>query len=190
VESAEDFVAYLLLLSSDAEQSREGRTPWRHDTIPDFLEAIAALIRPSHGGADLVEGLDLPPIHDWRYLAALLHAARSAVVKAELQQVEAIEDSDQVDDADSLRGYIRWLIDDYHADEAELAERAAAGLWASEGRWAHAVMENWLETWAAWLEGWYLDVRTPEIRVERGASLEPVTWASIALQLSAARIYE
>ena len=189
MESAEDFVSYLLLLSRDAERARAKGVPWRNDTIPEFLTAFGALIRPSHYCADFVEGFGPPPMSSWRDLAALLYAARGAVTRDGTPSAEPISDCGGVEDAEALRGYIRWLADDFEAGQADLAEQAAAGLWAHEGRWAHSVMENWLETWAAWLRDWYLETSSPELKAERASRLEPVTWASIAHQLSAARIY-
>jgi hypothetical protein len=190
VESAEDFVAYLLLLSRNAEQAREEGTPWRNDTIPEFLTAFADLIRSSHYCADFIEGFGPPSMNSWRDLAALLHAARGRVARDEQPAPEPISDRADVNDAETLRGYIQWLTDDFQADRADSAERAAAGLWAHGGRWAHALIENWLGTWSYWLRDWYLKISSPELKAERTAQVEPVTWASIARQLSAARIYE
>lgn len=190
VESAGDVVAYLLLLSRDAEQAREKGMPWRNDTIPEFLKAFADLIRSSHYCADFNEGFGPPPMNSWRDLAALLHAARGAMARGELPAPEPINDRRGVDDSETLRGYIQWLIDDFQADQTDLAKRAAAGLWTHEGRWARAILENWLKTWSYWLRDWYLKTSSPELKAERAARLEPVTWTSIAHQLSAARIYE
>jgi hypothetical protein len=190
VESAEDFASYLLLLSRDAGQAREKRMPWRNDTIPEFLAAFGEIIRPSHYCADFVEVFASPPLNDWRDLAALLFSARGDVTRDEAQPPEPVSDHAGVDDVESLRGFIRWLVDDFRADQADLAKRAAAGSWAHEGRWAHSVIEKWLETWAAWLNDWHLRASAPEPKAERTECLEPITWASVALQLSAARTHE
>lgn len=190
VESAEDFVAYLTLLSHDAQRAREAAKPWHNDSIPTYLAALATLVQPRHYCIDFVEVFGPPPMNSWRALAAQLHAARDAESTIDLEQFPPTRDSDQVVDVNTFLGYLRWLIDDFHTDQAELAERAAAGLWAHEGRRAHAIIENWLGTWGAWLNDWYLKVASPAVRAERGTRLVPVSWSSAAMQLSAARIYE
>ncbi|MBR7833297.1 hypothetical protein KDL01_08470 [Actinospica durhamensis] len=166
--------------------------PWRNATIPAFLTAFADLIRSSHYCADFEEGFGPPPMNGWRDLAALLHAARGAVVRGELPTPEPISDHRGVEDAETLRGYIQWLTGDFQNDQADLAMRAAEEPRAREGGWAHAVIENWLATWSYWLRDWYLTclkAASPELKAEQAARLEPVTWTSIAIQLSAARIY-
>jgi hypothetical protein len=190
VESAEDFVGYLTLLSRDAERAREAGAPWHNDSVPAYLAALAALVQPQHYCIDFVEGFGAPPMDSWRDLAAQLHAARSFEKSMELEQFQPVPDGDHVADVETFLGHLRWLIDDFHADQAERAGRAAAGLWAYEGRWAHAIIEDWLGTWGAWLDDWYLKAASPTVRAERAALLEPVSWRSVAWQLSAARIYE
>ncbi|MFD3456195.1 hypothetical protein ACFWVC_28960, partial [Streptomyces sp. NPDC058691] len=76
--------------------------------------------------------------------------------------------SDDVDSARDLRMYAGALATDFGRDRREVLARI------SRCEWAHDE-----DAWAAWVNDTPLTDR-----------LEPVTWRSVALQLSAARIYE
>lgn len=93
---------------------------------------------------------------------------------------------------ESLRAYLHWLIKDFRLDRAEVAERTRIDKWHNQGRWAHGILSNWLGAWAAWLDDAYLKP-LPAMMVKLGIQREPVepmSWRSIAIQLSGARIYE
>jgi hypothetical protein len=79
------------------------------------------------------------------------------------------------------------LAADYARNRAWTADRLARGLWAGDsGGWASGSMAGFLESWESWL-GASLG-RPP---VSPGTpSIEPVTWASVAWQIGAARGYE
>jgi hypothetical protein len=65
-------------------------------------------------------------------------------------------------------------------------------MWDNQGRWAHRNLSARLERWAAWLQDCYLKP-LPAVMVKLGIQREPVepmSWRSIAIQLSGARIYE
>ncbi|MEY9860555.1 hypothetical protein ABH935_006192 [Catenulispora sp. GAS73] len=98
----------------------------------------------------------------------------------------------EVDGLDSLLGYVRWLIDDFLLGQAETAERTRNNKWSYFGKWARGSLPAWLGAWAAWLEDAYLKP-LPALMVKHGITREPietVSWRSIAIQLSGARIYE
>jgi hypothetical protein len=189
VDSLGDFAEYLFLLARDAERERAAGRPWPNAAIPAFLAALADLVEPRHACVDFVEVFGPPPMTGWHDVARLLHGARSVPPAVDLARLAPVADSDAVADAVGLQGYLRWLIEDFRADQAERAVRAAAGLWALEGRWSHTVIEDWLGVWGGWLQDWYLRA-LPDVPDERRRRVEPATWATIAFQLSAARVYE
>ena len=192
VDSADDFVAYLRLLAADAERAEQGTGRWLNTTIPDFLSAIDTLLglprdQAARGDSAFVE----PVMTTWRELAVLLHKAANERPVTRLDETDEQADAKAVDSLASLRAYLRWLIEGFRLDTAEVAERTRVNEWHNSGRWAHGFLSNWLAAWAAWLEG-YLGPR-PALMVKLGIErepVEPVSWRSIAIQLSGARIYE
>jgi hypothetical protein len=127
----------------------------------------------------------------WSEFAVLLHNATTEPPTTSADGVDKHPDAKTVDSLESLRAYLHWLIEDFRLDTAEVAERTRINKWHNSGRWAHGFLSNWLAAWAAWLEG-YLRPR-PALMVKYGIEREPVkpmSWRSIAIQLSGARIYE
>nr|WSW60422.1 hypothetical protein OG513_18565 [Streptomyces sp. NBC_00998] len=167
VESRADLVAYLLLLSAEDEAARA------HRGIDGFLWGwVTVLERHLDGTAALGGG--------WRGLACQLYRARTAEPRQDPALAEPPTDEDAVSDAADLRRYVATLAVDFARDRREMHARAARGLWAGDGgSWAHGTPHAWLDSWAAWLAA------TPWAH-----ELEPVTWRSIAEQLSATQIYE
>jgi hypothetical protein len=88
-----------------------------------------------------------------------------------------VDDWAQIETREDFVAYLQLLAVDFEADERELVERRGAGHFVLEGRWAHGSVAAVLDAWAAWLQDTQED-------------LEPLTWRSLALQLSAARVYE
>ncbi|MFH8383970.1 hypothetical protein ACH4E7_23995 [Kitasatospora sp. NPDC018058] len=86
-----------------------------------------------------------------------------------------------------LRALLRGLAADYARDRAWRVDRQARGQWAGDGGgWASASLTGFLESWEAWL-----GARLGRAQVFSGVQpIEPVTWASVAMQLGAARVYE
>ncbi len=77
--------------------------------------------------------------------------------------------------------YAATLATDFARDQREYQTKISRGNWAGDGgSWAHGTLYNWLDAWAAWVGA------DSPLHVQ----LEPVTWRSVALQLSAAKIYE
>ncbi|MFE7214121.1 hypothetical protein ACFY0A_38010 [Streptomyces sp. NPDC001698] len=75
--------------------------------------------------------------------------------------------------------YVATLATDFVRDQREQQTKNAE--WAGDGgSWAHDTLYDWLDSWASWVAA-----DSP-----LHAQLEPVTWRSVALQLSAVRIYE
>ncbi|MFI8280237.1 hypothetical protein ACIGBH_36100 [Streptomyces sp. NPDC085929] len=167
VESRPDLVAYLLLLSAEDEAARA------HRGIDGFLWGwVTVLDRHLDGTAALGGG--------WRGLACQLYRARTAEPRQDPALAEPPTDEDAVSDAADLRRYVATLAVDFARDRREMHARAARGLWAGDGgSWAHGTPHAWLDSWAAWLAA-----------TRWAHELEPVTWRSIAEQLSAAQIYE
>lgn len=87
----------------------------------------------------------------------------------------------EVDTPRELRRYVATLATDFARDQEECQAKIDRGQWAGDGgSWAHSTLYDWLGAWAAWV-----GAISP-----LHAQLEPVTWRSVALQLSIARIYE
>lgn len=192
VDSADDFIAYLRLLAADAERAEQGTGSWLNTTIPDFLTATDALLgfardQAAHGNSVFAE----PMMTTWWEFAVLLHNATTEPPAALPDTADKHDDAKTVDSLESLRAYLHWLIEDFRLDTAEVAERTRINKWDNSGRWAHGFLSNWIGAWAAWLEG-HLRPR-PALMVKHGIQREPVepmSWRSIAIQLSGARIYE
>ncbi|MEU6961292.1 hypothetical protein [Streptomyces chrestomyceticus] len=90
--------------------------------------------------------------------------------------------SDHLNDtAGDLLMYAASLATDFSRDQRDCQAKAERGEWTGDGgSWAHGTLYDWFEAWGAWV-----GADSP-----RHAGLEPVTWRSIALQLSVARSYE
>ena len=194
VDSLEDFVAYLDLLADEARAAERGAGSWRNTTIPDFLAAIDTLLafhqdQAARGNPAFAEST----MTTWWELAVLLHNATTEPPATPADVAVADHaDANAVENLESLRGYLHWLIEDFRLDAAEVAERVSGNKWDNQGRWSHGILSSWLGTWAAWLEGSYLKP-LPALMVKLGIQREPVepmSWRSIAIQLSGARIYE
>ncbi|MFD7730314.1 hypothetical protein ACFV6F_08015 [Kitasatospora phosalacinea] len=122
---------------------------------------------------------DRAPEPGWNGLAAHLLAALAAP-SAGRATPAPLGDEPPVTTPGELRTLLRALAADFARDRAWLAERRALGLRADDGGgWASSSLADLLEAWEAWLGP------TPG-----GPPVEPVTWASIARQLGAARVYE
>lgn len=192
VESAEEFVAYLRLLAADAERSEQGTGSWLNTTVPDFLTAIDTLLDSTRDQAACGNpAFAEPMMTTWWEFAVLLHNATIEPPAHWPDEAEKHADAKTVDSLEGLRAYLHWLIEGFRLDTAEVAERTRANKWDNSGRWAHGFLSNWLAAWAAWLEG-YLRPR-PALMIKYGIEREPVepmSWRSIAIQLSGARIYE
>ncbi|MEZ0114777.1 hypothetical protein ABH920_008812 [Catenulispora sp. EB89] len=194
VEGIEYFVAYLHLLAAEAGAAEHGMGSWRNATIPDFLAAIGTLLAFTQTQIALGNPVFAEPMMtDWWEVACLLSTARHEA-PASLPEATTgnLGDAKAVEGLDSLLDYVRWLIGDFRLDAAEVAERTSWNKWDSQGRWAYGVLSNWLGTWAAKLEDAYLKPLPAlmiKLRIQRDP-VEPVSWRSIAVQLSGARIYE
>ncbi|MEU2289056.1 hypothetical protein ABZ614_45515 [Streptomyces sp. NPDC013178] len=168
------------------------------ETGEDFRALLRCLIKRLEGlGADAPEIDDvllrwasaLPdrgPKPGWPGLADQLLGALDAP-SAGLAEPAPLGDEPSVASPGDLRALLLALAADYARNRAWTADRQARGLWAGDGGgWASASMAGFLESWEAWL-----DARLGRTRMSPGTpSIEPVTWASVAWQLGAARVYE
>ncbi|WP_354644441.1 hypothetical protein [Kitasatospora camelliae] len=86
-----------------------------------------------------------------------------------------------------LRLLLAALAADFARDRAWRADRRARGQWAGDGGgWASASLAGFLESWESWLDdSLHRPPAFPDV-----PPIEPVTWASVAWQLGAARVYE
>ncbi|MEU6341529.1 hypothetical protein ABZ883_11350 [Streptomyces sp. NPDC046977] len=187
VESRQDFAAYLEHLAADCERACTGRATgelpagrWTNQSVDRFLRGWARLLGHRINGTDLLHE-QAPGRPGWQGLAHQLDAARTATpAPVTVGAVPGIT-SEQVESAEDLRTYVTALAADFDRDRQECLARIRRGGRADDGSgWAHGTLYNWLEAWAAWVGG------TSPLH----GQLEPVTWRSVALQLSAARIYE
>ncbi|MFB1047271.1 hypothetical protein [Streptomyces chrestomyceticus] len=184
-----DFAAYLSFLSIDCERACNGQASeapasqhWLHRNIDDFLWSWAHLLSGRLNGTGLLheEGPGRP---GWRGLAYQLDTARTAPPEPQLIRALAVSGTkpEEVDTAGALLMYAASLATDFSRDQRDCQTEAERGEWTGDGgSWAHGTLYDWFEAWGAWV-----GADSP-----RHAGLEPVTWRSIAVQLSVARSYE
>lgn len=122
----------------------------------------------------------------WSGLADQLLCAVDAP-SAGLAEPAPLGDEPPVASPADLRALLLALAADFARDRAWTEDRLARGLWAGDGGgWASGSMAQFLESWDAWL-----DCRLGRPPAFPGTPpIEPVTWASVAWQLGAARVYE
>jgi hypothetical protein len=164
----------------------------------DFRALLQCLVERFEGlGADAPEIDDvllrwaaaLPeqgPEPGWAGLADQLLSAVNAP-SAGLAQPAPLGDEPPVASPADLRALLLGLAADFARNRAWTEDRLARGLWAGDGGgWASGSMAQLMESWDAWLAA----------RLGRPPAfpdtplIEPVTWASVAWQLGAARVYE
>ncbi|MFD9125244.1 hypothetical protein [Kitasatospora sp. NPDC059571] len=146
-------------------------------SVDDFLLRWAAVL-DGHDTAD----------PGWSGLAGQLRAALAATPAGAVGPAALpVSAEDGVDSPQALRRYLALLAADFVLDRQEMAAVAARGGWTGDGgRWSYARLPDVLDTWASWLAA-VLD--RPGGR-PWAPPVEPVTWASVAEQLGAARVYE
>ncbi|MGW3572035.1 hypothetical protein ACWDSL_50650 [Streptomyces sp. NPDC000941] len=187
VESRQDFAAYLDFLAFDCEQACSGQeaepptvSRWTNRTINGLLWGWARLLGGRLDGTDLLHE-EAPDRPGWQGLAYQLDTVRTTSPGFNLVLADSEIEPNEVDTPRDLRRYVATLAADFARDEAECQAKIDRGQWAGDGgSWAHSTLYDWLGAWAAWV-----GANSP-----LHAQLEPVTWRSVALQLSAARIYE
>ncbi|GAA3018055.1 hypothetical protein GCM10020229_31660 [Kitasatospora albolonga] len=86
-----------------------------------------------------------------------------------------------------LRVLLLALASDYARARDWTRDRSARGLWAGDGSgWASGSAAQFLDSWESWLDATLgRPARFPDV-----PPLEPVSWASVAWQVGAARVYE
>jgi hypothetical protein len=187
VESRHDFAVYLRFLAFDCEQAcsdqdaESQRTRyWAHRTIYGFLWGWGRLLGSRLDGTDLLHE-ETPGRPGWQGLACQLDTVRTTPPGFNCVYADSDTTPDEVDTPHDLRMYVAALATDFARDQRERQAKIDRGQWAGDGgSWAHSTLYDWLGAWAAWV-----GVTSP-----LHARLEPVTWRSVALQLSVARIYE
>ncbi|MGY0055197.1 hypothetical protein ACWY4P_01210 [Streptomyces sp. LZ34] len=131
-------------------------------------------------GTDLLHE-EAPGRPGWRGLAYQLETARTTSPDFNCVLANSGIEPDEVNTPRGLQRHVATLAADFTRDQRECQAKIDRGQWAGDGgSWAHSTLYDWLGAWAAWV-----DANSPH-----HAQLEPVTWRSVALQLSAARIYE
>ncbi|MCB5167380.1 hypothetical protein LG634_21385 [Streptomyces bambusae] len=169
VETGEDFRALLRHLSRRFEDLGAGAPE-----IDDILLRWAGAL-PDEG-----------PDPGWQGLADQLLDALDAP-SAGPAQPAPLGDEPPVSSPEELRVLLLALAADFARDRAWTQDRPAQGLWAGDGGgWASGSMAQFLESWEAWLDG---SLGRPPAFPDV-PPIEPVTWASVAWQLGAARVYE
>ncbi len=187
VNSRQDFAAYLHLLAADCEQACIGRDfddpavrRWTNRTISDFLWGWVRLLGKRIDGIDQLWE-EAPGRPGWRGLAFQLDEASTSPPRYDCALADPGTLWHEVDSAVDMRWYVATLATDFAADRRKREAAIGRGEWAGDGgTWAHSTLYDWLDAWAAWA-----DADSP-----RHARLEPVTWRSVALQLSVAQTYE
>ncbi|MDX3074095.1 hypothetical protein ACIP98_29640 [Streptomyces sp. NPDC088354] len=129
---------------------------------------------------------DEGPEPGWQGLADQLLSALDAP-SVGLAEPAPLGDEPPVSSPGELRVLLLALAADFARDRAWTQDRLAQGLWAGDGGgWASGSMAQFLESWEAWL-----GARLGRPPAFPGVPpIEPVTWASVAWQLGAARVYE
>ena len=187
MDSRADFAAYLLALAfgSDLACGRQGSEAptaqlWTHQSINGFLWGWVRLLGSRIDGTDLLHE-EAPGQPGWRGLAYQLDTVRTTPPGFNCALADSGTKPEEVDAVRDLRMYAATLATDFARYQREMQAKAERGEWAGDGgSWAHSTLHDWLDAWAAWV-----DQDSPS-----HAQLEPVTWRSIAVQLSVARIYE
>ncbi|MEH0416047.1 hypothetical protein [Streptomyces sp. B21-083] len=187
VDSRADFAAYLRRLAADCEQACTDQDPhspaaerWTHRSINTFLWGWVRLLGSRIDGTDLLHE-QAPDQPGWPGLAYQLDIVRTTPPAFNCALADSGTTSDEVNTVRDLRMYAATLATDFARDERERQAKISRGEWAGDGgSWAHSTLYDWLDAWAAWVGA------TSPFH----AQLEPVTWRSVALQLSAAKIYE
>ncbi|MER8188519.1 hypothetical protein [Kitasatospora sp. NPDC094015] len=122
----------------------------------------------------------------WSGLADQLLSAVDAP-SVGLAEPAALRDEPSVASPAELRALLLALAADFARNRAWTEDRLARGLWAGDGGgWASGSMARFMESWDAWLGA---RLGKPP-RFPGTPPIEPVTWASVAWQLGAARVYE
>lgn len=187
MESRRDFVAQLRFLAVDCEQACDGRASdeppagrWGNRTVDGFLWGWVRLLGSGADGSGPLSE-EAPGVPGWRGLACQLDCVRTTPPAPDCALAAPGMQWQDVDSALDLRRYAATLAVDFARDRREQQARISRGEWAGDGGdWAHGTLYDWLDAWAAWL-----GADSP-----LHARLEPVTWRSVALQLSAAKVYE
>ncbi|MYW04529.1 hypothetical protein [Streptomyces sp. SID3343] len=197
-----DFATYLRFLARDGERARSDPEPDEHTarrlphtSIDGFLWGWFRLLGSGLDGTDSVYETAGPL--GWRELAHQLDAVRTTPPGFDHESADRgfgpdgdaraapgshvdIE-PEQVDTARDLRRYIAVLATDFARDRREHPVSTDPGEAAgADGGWAHGTLSDWLEAWSAWIG---------DTSPSHG-HVDPVTWRSVARQLSAARVYE
>ncbi|MEU5690146.1 hypothetical protein [Streptomyces venezuelae] len=187
VKSRQDFTTYLQQLSVDCETAcddgQDTHTPaaqcWTNRSVDGLLWAWVRLLESRIDGRDPLHE-EAPGRPGWQGLAFQVDTLRTAPPGPDRAPADSVTDWEEVDSAHGLRLYTAALAVDFARDQRRTQARADHGEWAGDGgSWASGTLAQMLESWAAWLADTPFHTR-----------LEPVTWQSVALQLSAARIYE
>ena len=187
MNSRQDFAAYLHLLAADCEQACTGRDfddpavrRWTNRTIYDFLWGWVRLLGKRIDGTDQLWE-EAPGRPGWQGLAFQLDEARTSPPGFNCALADSGTRSHEVVSAIDMRWYVATLATDFAADQRKRQAAIGRGEWTGDGGgWAHSTLPDWLDAWAAWT-----GADSPH-----HVRLEPVTWRSVALQLSAAQIYE
>ncbi|MFJ5924594.1 hypothetical protein ACIQF6_18545 [Kitasatospora sp. NPDC092948] len=129
---------------------------------------------------------DRAPEPGWHGLADQLLGALAAPPAGRAEPAPLGDEPDAATSGE-LRALLRALAADFARDRDRTADRLARGLWAEHGEgWASGSSAQFLEAWEAWLE----PSREWPQALPGVTPVEPVTWASVARQLGAARSYE
>ncbi len=187
MDSRADFAAYLRFLAFDCEHACGGQDPeaptaqhWTHRSIDDFLWGWVRLLHGRIDGTDLLHEAT-PGQPGWRGLAYQLDRVRTTPPMFNCAFADSGTKPEEVETVWGLRLYAAALATDFARDRREMRAKADRGEWAGDGgSWAHSTLYDWLASWSAWV-----GANSP-----LHAQLDPVTWRSVALQLSVARIYE
>jgi hypothetical protein len=188
VSSLDEFADLLEHLSQAVEAARtphgdQSRPPLADRSLNDYFWAWSRLL-----GDGLYRDGPLPQERDgnpgWRGLAFQAHTALTAAPGYNCALADSELQWQEVTSAPTLRQFLGALATDLARDQRETRERAERGLWAGDGgSWAHHDLAAFLETWAA-------SLRAEHVGPDPFPPVEPVTWQSIAIQLSAAQVYE
>ncbi len=187
MKSRQGFAAYLSFLAVDCEQACSGQdaepptvSRWTNRTIDGLLWGWVRLLGGRLDGTDLLHE-EAPDRPGWQGLAYQLDTVRTTSPGLNFVLADSGTEPDEVNTPRDLQRYAATLATDFVRDQEEYQAKVDRGQWAGDGgSWAHSNLCDWLGAWAAWVGANSLP----------HAQLEPVTWRSVALQLSVARIYE